>query len=193
MLGWLAGSRSPAGIPVLTGLEHLSRAPDNLSQPWRKFNAGGDRIDLVAISREYAGLKPVVATIEAWRRLRAEADEAERMVSDPEMRGLAEEELARIGTELPAAEQAVRLALLPKDASAALRRDGLDPVAAERVEASNTRRIVRALEVIEITGRPFSASLPRYEDIAPIVEFLADPGAWITGQTIFANGGYTTR
>ena len=46
---------------------------------------------------------------------------------------------------------------------------GLDPVAAERVEASNTRRIVRALEVIEITGRPFSASLPRYEDIAPTV------------------------
>ena len=75
----------------------------------------GAGADLVAISREYAGLKPVVATIEAWRRLRAEADEAERMVSDPEMRGLAEEELARIGTELPAAEQAVRLALLPKD------------------------------------------------------------------------------
>ena len=46
---------------------------------------------------------------------------------------------------------------------------GLDPVAAERIEASNTRRIVRALEVVEITGRPFSASLPRYEDIAPTV------------------------
>ena len=46
---------------------------------------------------------------------------------------------------------------------------GLDPVAAERIEASNTRRIVRALEVIEITGRPFSASLPRYEDVAPTV------------------------
>ncbi|OLO82077.1 tRNA (adenosine(37)-N6)-dimethylallyltransferase MiaA [Actinomyces naeslundii] len=45
----------------------------------------------------------------------------------------------------------------------------LDPVAAERIEASNTRRIVRALEVIEITGRPFSASLPRYEDVVPTV------------------------
>ncbi len=45
----------------------------------------------------------------------------------------------------------------------------LDPVAAERIEASNTRRIVRALEVIEITGRPFSATLPRYEDVAPTV------------------------
>ena len=46
---------------------------------------------------------------------------------------------------------------------------GLDPVAAERIEASNTRRIVRALEVIEITGRPFSASLPCYEDVVPTV------------------------
>lgn len=31
------------------------------------------------------------------------------------------------------------------------------------------------------------------EDIAPIVRFLVTDGWWITGQTIFANGGYTTR
>ena len=31
------------------------------------------------------------------------------------------------------------------------------------------------------------------EDIAPLVTFLTDEGHWITGQTIFANGGYTTR
>ena len=31
------------------------------------------------------------------------------------------------------------------------------------------------------------------EDIAPIVKFLATEGWWMTGQTIFANGGFTTR
>lgn len=31
------------------------------------------------------------------------------------------------------------------------------------------------------------------DDIAPIVRFLATEGWWITGQTILANGGYTTR
>lgn len=31
------------------------------------------------------------------------------------------------------------------------------------------------------------------EDIAPLVMFLLGGGHWITGQTIFANGGYTTR
>ncbi|KAJ5832222.1 hypothetical protein N7474_000533 [Penicillium riverlandense] len=35
--------------------------------------------------------------------------------------------------------------------------------------------------------------LTMIEDIAPIIRFLCTEGNWITGQTIFANGGYTTR
>lgn len=35
--------------------------------------------------------------------------------------------------------------------------------------------------------------LTQIGDIAPLVVFLCDGGHWITGQTIFANGGYTTR
>ncbi len=35
--------------------------------------------------------------------------------------------------------------------------------------------------------------LTQIEDIAPLIRFLATEGWWITGQTIFANGGYTTR
>ncbi|MGJ1386770.1 SDR family oxidoreductase [Sphingobacterium spiritivorum] len=31
------------------------------------------------------------------------------------------------------------------------------------------------------------------KDIAPLIQFLVTEGWWITGQTIFANGGYTTR
>ncbi|OLZ57443.1 tRNA (adenosine(37)-N6)-dimethylallyltransferase MiaA [Amycolatopsis coloradensis] len=38
---------------------------------------------------------------------------------------------------------------------------GLDPVAATAILPTNTRRVVRALEVIEITGEPFSANLPK--------------------------------
>ncbi|KAA9159939.1 tRNA (adenosine(37)-N6)-dimethylallyltransferase MiaA [Amycolatopsis acidicola] len=37
----------------------------------------------------------------------------------------------------------------------------LDPVAATAILPSNARRVVRALEVIEITGQPFSASMPK--------------------------------
>lgn len=35
--------------------------------------------------------------------------------------------------------------------------------------------------------------LTQIEDIAPLVKFLTTDGWWINGQTIFANGGYTTR
>ena len=36
-----------------------------------------------------------------------------------------------------------------------------DPAAALAIDRANTRRVIRALEVIEITGKPFSANLPR--------------------------------
>lgn len=35
--------------------------------------------------------------------------------------------------------------------------------------------------------------LTHIEDIVPLVTFLVGEGRWITGQTLFANGGYTTR
>ncbi|MEV6912284.1 tRNA (adenosine(37)-N6)-dimethylallyltransferase MiaA [Amycolatopsis sp. NPDC051071] len=41
------------------------------------------------------------------------------------------------------------------------RLSGLDPIAATAILPTNTRRVVRALEVIEITGEPFSANLPK--------------------------------
>ena len=39
----------------------------------------------------------------------------------------------------------------------------LDPGAALAIDAQNLRRVIRALEVIEITGKPFTANLPRKE------------------------------
>ncbi len=39
----------------------------------------------------------------------------------------------------------------------------LDPGAALAIDPQNLRRVIRALEVIEITGKPFTANLPREE------------------------------
>ena len=41
------------------------------------------------------------------------------------------------------------------------RLEQLDPVAAAAIDRQNERRVIRALEVIEITGQPFTANLPR--------------------------------
>ena len=46
----------------------------------------------------------------------------------------------------------------------------LDPPAAERISPGDPRRIVRALEVIEITGSPFTAHLPDYTYVRPTVQ-----------------------
>jgi NAD(P)-dependent dehydrogenase (short-subunit alcohol dehydrogenase family) len=42
-------------------------------------------------------------------------------------------------------------------------------------------------------GKYSRTGLTDIEDIAPLVKFLVTDGWWITGQTLFANGGYTTR
>jgi tRNA dimethylallyltransferase len=74
--------------------------------------------------------------------------------------------------EFPATDAAVRERLeaeLAELGPAALydRLRALDPVAADRMLVENGRRTVRALEVIEITGRPYSASLPTLEYADP--------------------------
>jgi tRNA dimethylallyltransferase len=45
-----------------------------------------------------------------------------------------------------------------------------DPVAANAILPSNGRRIVRALEVIELSGRPFSATMPGYDGGRPAIQ-----------------------
>jgi tRNA dimethylallyltransferase len=84
--------------------------------------------------------------------VRAVLDELDFPGTDAALRGRLEEELAAVG---PAALH-TRLA-------------ALDPAAAEAVLPSNGRRIVRALEVIELTGGPFRAQLPEPRPHYPAV------------------------
>lgn len=73
--------------------------------------------DIAALGREYAELRPVVAQIDLWRALRRDLAEAEALLSDPEMRSLAEEELPQLRARLPEVERALQLSLLPRDAA----------------------------------------------------------------------------
>ena len=70
-------------------------------------------------------------------------DEMNFPETDPELRAKLESEAELLG----ATELYSRLRLL-------------DPEAAAAIEPANTRRIIRALEVIEVTGKPYSANLP---------------------------------
>ena len=85
--------------------------------------------------------------------VRAVIDNLDFPGTEPELRDRLERELAEVG---PAVLHA-RLARL-------------DPVAADAILPGNGRRVVRALEVLELSGRPFSATLPGYESIYDVVQ-----------------------
>jgi tRNA dimethylallyltransferase len=74
---------------------------------------------------------------------RAVLDRFEFPGTDPRVRARLEDELVEVGAA--AMHERLRAA---------------DPEAAERILPGNSRRVVRALEVVEITGRPFTATLP---------------------------------
>ena len=71
--------------------------------------------DFVKASRELNDIEPVVARIGELRAAEQEAQNAEAMLADPEMRELAEEELRTLRESLPALRHEIRLSLLPKD------------------------------------------------------------------------------
>jgi len=82
--------------------------------------------------------------------VRALLDHLEFPGTDPAIRAELEQRAAQVGAGLLYQELAAR-----------------DPVAAESIGPRNIRRIVRALEAIAVTGRPFSATLPRAEYVQP--------------------------
>lgn len=107
-----------------------------------------------------AGTVPVLAG-GSGLYIQAVLDDLNFPGTDPELRARLEAELAQQGA--PVLHH---------------RLHRLDPVAAGRILPSNGRRVVRALEVIQLTGRPFSAALPppgpaRYR--ATIIGLDTDP------------------
>jgi peptide chain release factor 1 len=76
---------------------------------------GDGKQDIAALAKEYSDLRPVVEQIAAYRGLVREMQDTRKMLSDPEMAALAEEELSRLKAALPKAEEALQLALLPRD------------------------------------------------------------------------------
>ncbi|GAB94286.1 tRNA dimethylallyltransferase [Kineosphaera limosa] len=107
------------------------------------------RTDLAAIA---ASGDPAVLVGGSGLYVRAALDDLQIPPTDPAVRARWEERVRRDG--LPA----VREHLMR-----------VDPAAAAAIEPSNARRIVRACEVVELTGQPFSATLPTGRFAVPAV------------------------
>lgn len=69
----------------------------------------------VQLSMEFAELSPVVEAVLAYEQALAEKEDLQALLDDPEMQALAEADLKRLDKTIPALEQKIKLALLPKD------------------------------------------------------------------------------
>jgi len=98
-------------------LDKLAQITERFEYLEARLNAGAPPAEIAKISREYSDLKPVVDQIHAYCSALDDLAEAEGWLSDPEMRSLAEEELPALKSRIPEMEQALRVALLPKDAA----------------------------------------------------------------------------
>ena len=96
--------------------ERMAQIVDRFRFLEAKLSDPGDA-DIVALSREYAELRPVVDTVESYRDLQSQIADAEALMLDSEMKELAEAELPELRAALAGSERAVQLALLPKDAA----------------------------------------------------------------------------
>jgi tRNA dimethylallyltransferase len=85
--------------------------------------------------------------------VRAVVDNLEFPGTDPGLRDRLERELAEVGA-----------------AALHARLSSLDPAAASAILPGNGRRIIRALEVVQLSGRPFQATLPRYRAAGDVVQ-----------------------
>jgi peptide chain release factor 1 len=142
----------------------------------------------VRASKELAELTPVVARIDELRAAEQQARDAEAMLADPELRDLAEAELAELRGRLPALEHEIRLALLPRDEA-----DARSAILEIRPAAGGDEAGLFAAELFEAYRRYADAKGWRFE----VLEF-DDTGlgaikgaiAEINGRNVFARFKY---
>ncbi|WP_327067014.1 tRNA (adenosine(37)-N6)-dimethylallyltransferase MiaA [Kitasatospora sp. NBC_01250] len=140
-------------------LTHAEREgiPHHLLDIWEVTETASvaeyQRLARAEIDRLLAAGRPAVLVGGSGLYVRAAIDEMEFPGTEPVVRARLEAELEEHGPAVLHARLAV-----------------LDPAAAAAILASNGRRIVRALEVIELTGRPFTANLPSNRAVYPAVQ-----------------------
>jgi tRNA dimethylallyltransferase len=130
--------------------------PHHLLDVWdvteRASVAGYQRLALAAVDGVLARGRVPLLVGGSGLYVRAVVDELDFPGTDPALRARLEAELAAHGP-----------------ATLHMRLSEVDPEAARGILPSNGRRLVRALEVVELTGRPFAATLPapaeRYETV----------------------------
>ncbi len=97
----------------------LAQLTERFSELEARMSSGKlEGAEFVTASRDYAELEPVAKAAEAVREMRGELASLSAITDpDPDMRAMATEEIERLKVELPAAEHALAIAMLPRDSA----------------------------------------------------------------------------
>jgi peptide chain release factor 1 len=139
-------------------------------------------------SRELSELEPIVARIEELRAAEAEAEGAEQLLADPEMRDMAEQELRSLRDRMPKLAREIQLALLPKDEA-----DERSAILEIRPAAGGDEAALFAAELFSAYQKYAVSKGWRYElmdfsetELGGLKEGIAE----ITGRNVFARLKY---
>ena len=101
--------------------EKLEKLVQRWSTIQSELSRGLDQASYVQLSKEFAELNPLVATIQDLRKAEAEGADLAQLLADPaadpELAAMAREELSALEPRVAALEQQLRVHLLPKDAA----------------------------------------------------------------------------
>jgi peptide chain release factor 1 len=99
-------------------LEKLAPAAVRHKELADKMSEGGLSGEaFVALSKEYAELGEIVALYEEYKKAVEGQKDAQEMLSDPDMADMAQAELDELAEKIPALEDKIKIALLPKDSA----------------------------------------------------------------------------
>lgn len=98
---------------LIEKLKVLKSRHEELAALMSSGGLAGDQF--VKLSKEYADLSPVVEAFDTYQKALADQVDLQSMMSDPEMKAMAEAEFYAIKEKIPALERQLKLALIPKD------------------------------------------------------------------------------
>lgn len=187
IVGPTASGKSALALEVARTLGDVELVSVDSMQVYRGLDIGTAKPTLAERAAVPHHLVDVADPADEWSVVRFQ-HEARAAVAEIEARG--KRALLVGGTGLyvqavvdpftfPPEDRAVRDAILARggDLHADLLR--LDPGAAASIEPGNVRRTVRALEVIELTGRPFSSFGPGIQTYGDTVFPVRMAGVWL--------------
>jgi len=99
-------------------LDQIESRYEDLARQLSDPGIVSDQENFRKVAKAHRDLEPTVEKLREYRKLRSGVDDAKAMLSDPDMRDMAEAELSELEPQLSIVEEELKVLLLPKDPNA---------------------------------------------------------------------------